>query len=227
MKLSNKILIGFFGGGMIYMLMAFTEIRFRGDDRRFTTENAKVESQLLNGIRFIKLNDPGKRINIQSSNESRIEMRSKEGGLLSKLKYTIEGDTLIMDQVEMDDVRFSLTIYVSESNFTGLYANDASVYISDLDLPVMAIIQSGGRVVFDNDIYLQRLLLQASQDATFAMHNGRIDTVTLNMDQSDATIRSKIGRLEGYMANRSGLFAESINDIEFKKDKSSSIRLFD
>ena len=32
MKLSNKILLGFFGGGMIYMLLAFTEIRLKGDD---------------------------------------------------------------------------------------------------------------------------------------------------------------------------------------------------
>ncbi|MEO9481918.1 MAG: hypothetical protein ABJG47_00640 [Ekhidna sp.] len=228
MKLSNKLLIGFFGGAMVYMLLAFTEVRLRGDDRRLTGENATVESQSLSGIRYIKLNDIGKRIYISSSDTSRIEMRSKDGNVLSGLRYKISGDTLTLNQLELDeDVRVSLTIFISKSSFTGLHSNEARVYFSDLDLPIMAIIQSGGNIVFENNIYLDRLLLQASANASFRMHNGEIDTVTLNMDNSDATIRSRIGRLEGYMANKSDLFAGSVNDIEFKKDKSSSMRLID
>lgn len=227
MKLSNKLLIGFFGGVLVYMLSAFTEVRLKGDDIRLTEENAKIESLPLNNVRFIKLDDPGKRINISSSDNPRIEMRSKDGNVLSGLKYELNGDTLTINEFVLEEgVRIALTIYISKDSFTGLYSNDATVYLSDLDIPTMAIIQYGGHMVFEDDVILERLLLQASANATFNMRDGEVDTVTLSMDDSNAVIRSRVGRLEGYMINDSDLFARSINDIEFKKDKSSSIRLF-
>ncbi|MEQ9405663.1 MAG: hypothetical protein RIM99_18885 [Cyclobacteriaceae bacterium] len=228
MKLSNKLLIGFFGGAMIYMLMAFAEVRLRGDDRRLTGNNAKVESVPLANVRFINLNDLGKRINIESSYNPRIEMRSKDGDVLSGLKYELNGDTLTLTQLEVgEDVRISLTIYVPDNGSIGLSSNNARVYMSKLDVSAIAIMQTGGRIVFEDDVRLQRLMLQVGEDARFDLYSGEIDSVTLNMNNSSATIRSRIGLLDGFMANDSDLMIGSISEITFKKDNSSSIRLFD
>ena len=86
MKLSNKILVGFFGFLFLYLTAAFTEIRLNGTPNVINDSNSKIETVDLSGIRYIVVGDVDKNINITGSDRSQLEVRSFSGDLLKHLK---------------------------------------------------------------------------------------------------------------------------------------------
>ena len=57
MKLSNKILIGYFGFIFVYLSAAFTEIRFRGSLNQLDESIGIVETADLSGVTYLVLQD--------------------------------------------------------------------------------------------------------------------------------------------------------------------------
>ena len=228
MKLSNKILIGFFTAISLYMITAFTEVRFKGDYNRLDHDNAKVESIPLNAIKYLVVSDLEKRISIRSSDEPRIELRSVAGDMLSILEYDFKEDTLTLKKLNLvEDVHFDFILYIPKKGFGGLDVKDSYVNMMDLDQPSLSLIQSGGRVVMEQNVTIGRLTITASSKAEFDDFDLEVDTVVLEMDDANVELRSRVNRLEGFMVNDSWLSVRGVNDIAFKKDVSSSMRIID
>ncbi len=226
MKASNKVLIVFFGVILLYISAAFTEVRIRGVKEGLNSENAKVETRALDDLKYLKLSDLDSRVLIRSSDDPRIEIRSRSEGLLSNLKYTLEGDTLNISEFEVaDNINYVLTLHVPKS-LTGINVYETSVHISQLDQASLSLIQSGGRVVFDENVTLDKLSISTQEDADLDAYDFEVDTLILDIDDSDIYIQSPINRLQGSMKNRSNLVMGSVNDIQFNKDESSELRLF-
>ncbi len=121
MKLSNKVLIGFFGFIFVYMIVAFTEIRFKGDLNRFNDSNSVSESVDIVNIKYLVLSDLNQRITISGSDNPRIEVKSVSGDLLKDLQYDISGDTLTMQPMLLQENQLvTVSIHVPKTTFIGL-----------------------------------------------------------------------------------------------------------
>jgi len=228
MKLSNKVLIGFFGFIFIYMIAAFTEIRFRGEARNFDKLNGIAESVGISGIRHLVLPDIGKRITIRGSDTSRIELRSISGSLLQKLKYNMINDTLTLTDLQLaeEDRHLNLTIYVSNRDFEGMTVNGAHVVIENLNQETLTISQTSGRISMYKNSFLRKLNINASQKAKFNLRGVNLDTLSVLLDNSNVDIFSPIKRIEGSMNNNSYLVLRGADEIDFKKDITSKLRMY-
>lgn len=227
MKLSNRILIGFFGLIFIYMTAAFTEIRFRGDLNNIDESNGIVESVNISGMRHLVIPDLGERITIKGSVTSRIEVRSISGDLFKNLKYRMNGDTLTLTDLQLaEDQHLNLSIYVSNKTFEGMTVNGATVVVEDLNQETLTVSQNSGWVRMNESNELGKLNINISQKADFNLFDANLDTLLVLIDNSEVMILSTIKRIEGSMSNDSYLQLRGANEIEFKKDESSRLRLF-
>ena len=224
MNISNKILIGFFGTAFVYMTAVFVEIRFTGKNEDLTNINTKTETAPLDNVNYLIVDDPGSRLYIKSSKEPRLELRSGSGDFLSKVEYEIKGDTLIIGQLNLEDeAHFDLTLFIPE-NFIGIEAKETSLHLSEIYQPNLSINQEGGRTVLNNDIKLWKLSITGSLSAELDVFNSDIDTLTLDIDDSSVEMRTYVSRVEGSVRNDSYLYVENVDDLDFKKDRSSTIR---
>jgi hypothetical protein len=228
MKLSNKILIGFFGFIFVYMMAAFTEIRFRGYKRDLKGVDTKVENASLGSVGYIVLSDSEHRVTISSSDEPRIEVKSMDGGLISNVNYEMAGDTLKLKVGDMvTDKPVQVTIFVDKNTFRGLQATKASVSLTNLSQQALSITQSGGSIRMDGDVNVTNLSIAASDNANLDASGLSVNLLSVQMDDSKVMIWSPVVQLRGSILNDSFLRIDGVDDIQFTKDKSSRIQIQD
>ncbi|MTI38312.1 hypothetical protein, partial [Fulvivirga lutimaris] len=198
MKLSNKILIGFFGFAFIYMTAAFTEIRLKGDPNRIDEFNGVMETVGINNVNYLVLPDLDHRITIMGSDNPRIEVKSLKGDLLKYLKYNIKGDTLTLESLELEE-RQNLVIYihVPKNNFVGLTSNNAGISIGELELANLTIVQTDGWIRIGENNKLGTINLTANQGAYFNASDAEIDTLSATIEDSQISISSSLKLAKG------------------------------
>lgn len=223
MKLSNKILIWFFGGAVAYMSLAFTEIRFRAPKQGSDNFTA-MDVVSLDSVQNLVINDLDNRVYVTTADDPRIELKSDEK-LLSKLDYSIDGKTLSLNSIDLDEEKhFDLTIYMPR-DFSTMEVRDGWVQVSGVKQSNLALIQNGGRTTLSKDVDLENLSLTLTENAEIDAFGSRIERVIVDSDFSNIELRTYVGRIEGQMSNRSYLYLQGTDELNFKKDKSSSMRL--
>ncbi len=226
MKLSNKILIGFFGFIFVYMIAAFTEIRFRGNLNHLDESSSIVETTDVSGFTYLVLQDLDESVTLVGSEQPGIEVRSISGDLLKNLEYTLRGDTLELVQLKLaDDEHLNLIVYVPNNSFIGMAVNGANVVVKGLDQKQLTITQNGGRIRFVEDNKLEKLSIQASENGNLNFAGTKLDTLSVLLNNSNIVIESGAIRVEGTMTNESYLRMRHVDDIEFKKDGTSRLYL--
>lgn len=228
MKLSNKILIGFFGLIFIYMAAAFTEVRFSGELNRIDDSIGMTEKVDITGVSYLILPELEESVTIRGTlGKPRIEVRSLTGDMLQHLTYKISGDTLsllALDLVENKPV--NLFIYISESGLTSLTANSAGVIIEELKQQSLNIYQKDGWLRMDATNELNNLYIEASNGAYFNLDGINLDTLSVNIDSSNMYIRSTVNHVKGTLYNDAYLQLGEVNEIVFKKDTTSVLHLY-
>lgn len=226
MKLSNKILIGFFGFIFIYMTAAFTEIRLRGTPNFIDNSNSLTETADFSGVRYMVFEDLGQNIHVYGSDQSRIEVRSMAGDLLQKLQYNISGDTLTLIKMEIDENQLvNISISVPKNTLKGMTVNGAGLSIDGLEQKELSIFQHAGWISMNNNKNLEKLTLEASNEANFTLANTDLKTLSLLIRNSEVQIHATVGLVEGSMMDNSFLRMKSAEEIRFKKDESSRLDL--
>src|SRR5687768_6562742 len=105
MKLSNKILFGFFGFAFIYLTAVFAEVRLRGIPNIINDNNSIAETVDVSGVSYLVLQNLDKQVNVVGSDRARLEVRSISGNLLQKLNYQVSGDTLTLSEGNSEEVK--------------------------------------------------------------------------------------------------------------------------
>ncbi len=227
MKLSNKILFGFFGFIFLYMTAAFAEIRLRGTFNDINDTNSVAETADLPEVTQLIVNNLDWQVNVAGSDQPRIEVRSASGDLLKNLTYSISGDTLTLLKLEREkNVMLKVTVYVPAGSFMGITVNGADVNIEALAQRDLSVVQNGGRVAMTKNNQIDVLHLEASDTASFGLSDGRVNTLSVQIDNSQAHIHTSVRRLRGSLQNNSYLLMTEVEEIQFRKDDSSRLHFY-
>jgi hypothetical protein len=226
MKLSNKILIGFFGFAFIYLTAVFAEVRLRGTPNIINNTNSVSETADISGVSYLVIQNLDQDIAVSGSDQPRLEVRSISGDLLKSLKYNISGDTLTLSEFkseEMGTVRIS--VFVPEAGLKGITVNDSRANVKGLEQELLYISQNAGRI-FMSDNRIDRVQLEVSSKSYLHITATFLDTLSAKIDNSEVIISSPVNVLKGSMENNSSLQMNRIDEIQFKKDESSRLNLY-
>jgi hypothetical protein len=226
MKLSNKILIGFFGFIFIYLSAAFAELRFTGTPSVIHSNNSLAETAALPKISYLVVTDLNQNVHVSSSDTARIEVRSFTGDILKNLTYNIFGDTLTLSNFSLDESRsIKITVFLPKSALKGLISKSSVVIVEGLDQDVLHISQNAGRIwMSDNSI--SKIKLEAFDQSYLDISTTELDTVSATIDASQVHFSTPVRVLEGSMKNSSVLRLVEANEIRFSKDKTSRMNLY-
>jgi len=224
MKLSNKILIGLFGFLFLYMFVAFTEMRLKGDLNRLDDSNSISETVDIDSMKYLKLVDISHRITIYGSDKPRIEIKSISGDVLQYLKYYLEGDTLSINPIDLEKKQaLDIVIYVSNSSFKGLRADKAFLYIHDLQQESLDIHQNDGSIRMNSNNKISKLNINLKNSAYLSLQDVEVDTLNAIMDEAEVVTNEPIKIVKGSMTNDSYLHLIGTSEIQIKKDESSRL----
>lgn len=222
MKLSNKILLGFFGVIFIYMTAAFVEVRVTGTLNVLDEKNSIAETADITGIAYVVLDEVGERITISGSGQAQLEVRSRSGEMLKALTWTMSGDTLTISGMK-SDVKdpIKISVFIPEG-LKGISVNSSDAVVRGLKQDQLHISENSGSVsVFDSRI--SRVNMDLSNRSRLDIFESSLDTVATTIDASQASIYSSVEVLQGTMKRNSYLHLNGTREIQLRKDESSRL----
>jgi hypothetical protein len=227
MKLSNKILIGFFGFIFIYLTAVFAEVRLRGTPDIINETNSIAETVDISGVSYLVLHDLAHNIAVSGADHPRLEVRSISGDVLKTLKYNISGDTLTLSELQPEEMRrVMISVFVPEAGLKGITVNDAQASVKGLEQELLYISQKGGRI-WMSDNKIGKVHLEVSGKSNLHITATTLDTVSATIDNSEVVISSAVGLLQGSMKNNSVLQMNACSEIQFKKDVTSRMNMWE
>jgi hypothetical protein len=226
MKLSNKILIGFFGFAFIYLTAVFAEVRLRGIPNIIDKTNSVAETADISGVSYLVIQDLDHYIAVIGSDQPRLEVRSISGDLLKSLKYNISGDTLTLSKFQAEEKpSVSISVFVPKAGLKGMTVNDSRANVKGLEQELLYISQNAGQI-FMSDNRIDKVHLEVSSKSYLHITATSLDTLSAKIDNSEVIISSPVGVLKGSMENNSSLQMSRIDEIQFKKDENSRLNLY-
>jgi hypothetical protein len=226
MKLSNKILLGFFGFLFLYLTAAFTEIRFTGTSNTLNVDNSKAEVADLSSIHYIDVIDVGTNVNITQSDRTQLEVRSISGDLLKNLKYEISGDTLkLLSFASGDEQAHKVTVLVLKESLKGIHVNSSVVNVSELEQARLQLTQNESRIWMSR-CKVSTMEMRLSERSFINVSETDIDTLSATVDNSEAHLNSLVGFVRGSVTNQSFFRLSGIREIQIKKDESSNLNMY-
>lgn len=226
MKLSNKILIGFFGFMFLYLTAVFAEIRLRGTPNIIDDSNSIAETVDISGVSYLVLQDLHNHVNVTASEDPRLEVRSLSGGVLQKLKYDVSGDTLTLSDLKSEDMQtVTISVFVPMSGLKGITVDSAGAIIKGLEQELLYILQNAAQIrMSDNKI--GSIHTEASGGSHLNIYATDLDTLSANIEESQVLIAAPVKVLNGSMKNNSFLRVNDIGEIRIKKDVTSRLNVY-
>lgn len=226
MKLSNKILIGFFGFLFLYLTAAFTELRLTGSPNFMDNNNSITETADYSGISYLKLNHCDQDLKVMGSDRFQIQVRSVSGDLLKKLKYNVSGDTLVISGFEAPaNRRVEITVFVPRSGLKGISNEFSTLLIEGLNQELLQVSQNAGRT-WMSDNRISKMVTHLSNESLLEISTTSLDTLSGNLEESRMYITSPVGLVECFMKNSSFLELTEVDEIQLRKDGSSKLKIF-
>lgn len=225
MKLSNKILIAFFGFAFIYLTAVFAEVRLRGTPNIINDSNSIAETVDISGISYVVLRDLDYRIEVIGSDHPKLEVRSIAGDLLKELQPKISGDTLTLSEFKSADRKMvRISVFVPKDGLRGITVNAAEANVKGLNQKRLYISQHAARMWMTGN-KMGKIYMSVSGKSHLDISATALDTLSANIDNSEILIYSPVGRLEGVMENNSFMRMGPVDEIQFKKDSTSRLNL--
>jgi len=225
MKLSSKVLLGFFGFIFLYLSAAFTELRITGTPNAVYNDSV-VETVNLSGVSHIVINDLNEFVKVVGSNHAGIEVRSASGGELKKLKYQISGDTLTLSDYQSDDKRRfnNITVFVSSKSLKGITVNRSSASIEGLHRDALLVSQSAGRTAMLHN-KISNIQVELSNRAYLSIAESTLDTLLATVDGAELAVTSPVTLVRGAITNNASMRLGRARDIQIKEDERSYLHV--
>jgi hypothetical protein len=225
MRLSNKILLGFFGFIFLYLTAAFAELRLTGEPNFFSEENSKSETVNITGVRYVIIKGIKKDINVISSDRSELEVRSKSGNLLPQLTYKVLNDTLTLsyfDAEENKPVMFS--VFLPKESLRGITIDNAAANVHGFESDILEVMQTSAN--FSMTQCTIGKMVVTSSHSSLVMSMTTLDTLSAEAKSSQLNFHAPIGFARGSINNGTFLYMKEVEGIELKKDVSSKLSIY-
>lgn len=226
MKLSNKVLFAFFGAAFLYLTAVFAEVRLTGVPNVIDDSNSIAETADISGVSYLVLEDLDYNVSVIGSDRAQLEVRSMSGDLLNKLKHHVFNDTLTLSDFQSEGQRaVKISVFVPKAGLKGITVNSAEATVEGLQAELFYISQDGGRIrMSDNGI--GNIHVEASAGSYLKISSTDVDTLSARIDNSEVSISSPVGIMQGSMKNKSFLHMIDVDEIQLKKDDTSRLHLY-
>ncbi|MBX2970406.1 MAG: DUF4097 family beta strand repeat protein [Cyclobacteriaceae bacterium] len=224
MKLSNKILIGFFGFIFIYLTAAFAELRLNGIPNFINDTNSMAETVDLEAVSYLIIKDVDKNVQVIGSDRPRLEVRSFSGDWLAKLTYSVSGDTLTLSNLHAANTNIRVSVFVPKAQLKEVAVNTASATVKGLQQNRLHLSQKSGSIWL-RDCQLTKMEIELEQ-SYLEVSGTVLDTLSAQLDKSQVNILSPVGILQGSLKNSASMRLNDLEEIQIKKDKSSRLLLY-
>jgi hypothetical protein len=225
MKLSDKILLGFFGFIFIYLTAAFAEVRFNGTLNAVDDRNSIPETVDISGIAYLVINDIDRSIEVIGSDRARLEVRSLSGDVLKELTYQLSGDTLRLSGV-ISAIKGPVRISVFfPGSLKGITVNTSEVIVRNFEQDQLRVSQNSGRLLM-LDSRISRIETDLSNRSFLDISNTHLDTLSATIERSQISVNSPVGVFRGSMKDHSSLHLNNLQDIQLTKDENSVLSLY-
>ncbi|HYG02093.1 MAG TPA: hypothetical protein VD927_06575 [Chryseosolibacter sp.] len=225
MRLSNKILLGFFGFIFLYLTAAIAEVRFTGIPNIVNDKNSIAETVDISGVSYLVVNGIDKHVSVIGSDRAELEVRSLSGNLLAKLTYRISGDTLTLSDLQSEDFEsIRISVYVPKASLKGITLANAKASVRGLLPAQLNIVQASGSIsMMDSRITAMNVDMSLSH---LDISETKIDTLSGRMEKSEVNIYSPLGVVQGDIKDGTLLRLTDIGEIQLKKDESSRLMIY-
>ena len=225
MKLSNKILLGFFGFIFLYLTAAFAELRMTGIPNIINDKNSTAETVNISGVTHLIANGVDKQINVIGSDRAELEVRSLSGDFLKKLKYKFSGDTLTLSGLQSEETKtIKISVFVPKARLKEITPNSSSADVRGLQPAHLKISQTSASIWL-NDSRIAKIEMDLNH-SYLHISGTNVDTLSAKIERSQVNIYSPVGLVQGTMKNDSFLRLINIGEIQLKKDESSRLNMF-
>jgi hypothetical protein len=220
------ILSTLIGSITLVIVTGAMQLRFTGDLKSPFAEKVYSESD-LNGFKYLVIR---KAINlsISASEQTRITIYNAEGQGKPNVRYHQDGDTLFIDEIALNpgDRTLSVVVKAPPRNIISIRSENSAFELSDFPTQMLLIDLDESRLSLNgrNDLRVGTLKISGINNSELNINEVQLDTLDLTLDHSEGNIQGAIMKLRGSMVNHASLTARDVNDIEFKKDSSSTLR---
>jgi hypothetical protein len=223
MKTSNIILTTLIGSITFVIVTAFLQVRLTGEKKGKFTEQVYLDEDLP-VFKYLVIKN-AMNLQVMSAPQSKIIVTQGKGESNPRIKYHQQGDTLFIDEIGFGQDSWSLFVRLQtpSENLQLIHAYNSGFSISDFTSNSLRVMLDNSRLdIGDNDDSTIRSLdINGINNSSVDAHQGKLDTVLLNLDHSEARFSASIKKLKAAMANHSSLSSENVGDLEVKKDDSS------
>lgn len=224
MKLSNKILIGFFAFIFLYLTAAFAELRLTGTTESWDSKNTVSKTVDLKGINHVVAKNID--FEIVGSPKAELEIKALQKEMLSSVSYTISGDTLLLSSAGLEEVkRVRLTVEMPE-NIRSLSLDHSIAAIKGLEADQLNILQVSGRM-WMSDCDIKKIEVNASKQSHLQINTTQLDTLKAEMAESQIYVFAHTKFFEGSIEKQSFIQLQNADAIRFRKDESSKLSIFE
>ncbi|MEL6559353.1 MAG: hypothetical protein AAFQ94_14275 [Bacteroidota bacterium] len=226
MKLSNKILLGFFGCIILYTLLAAGEVRFRGNFRGDVREGLLIESVNIGGYKHLIINSSNIEVSIDQSDTTRIEVKSEKTEDDIKLTYRLSGDSLIIDSVNMtDEVDRIIKIYL-DNRIETINSNAIRTYIRKFEIDSLTVIANAKYLSIGDDAEIKNLRLKGFDGANVFVFSEMIGFLDLKIDDANVTVRNELSEINAELVNGAVLSSKAPDNLQFKRDRDCKVIMY-
>lgn len=227
MKLSNKILLGFFGTVILYTLIAAGEIRFKGVLRSENKEGFLVESIAIDSHKHLIIRNSNIDISVNQSETTRMEIRSYNEEKHLKISYQTSGDTLIINSVNPTEESETTIINVYLDNrLQSITSKAIRTYVRNFKSDSLTVIASENYLSFDDDNEIQHLQLTGQEGASVYLLSDQVNSLDLLIDDATVTVIKELAEINAELINGAVLTSKAPDNLQFKKERNCKVMMY-
>lgn len=226
MKLSNKILLGFFGCIILYTLLAASEVRFRGSFRGDVLEGHLIETVNTGSYKHLIINSSNIEVSIDQSDTTRIEIKSEKADDIMELPYRLSGDSLIIGSINQTDEEDRIIKIYLDNRIKTINSNAIRTYIRNFKSDSLTVIAEENYLSFQDDVEIKHLRLIGTEGANVSVLSDLVDLLDLRLDDASVTVMAELTEINAELVNGAVLSSKAPDNLQFTKERDCKVIMY-
>jgi len=230
MKTSKIIFISLLSTIAIMILATSIDIRIHGRRNNGKQSDFKVNKQILPVFKSLRVYN-SMNVTLVQNDSSYLEVFCRKDSIATKVNYKIIGDTLTVSDFEKTNYRnVSVTIHATDS-LHRIQLKNSNISIDRIGRGKLFFALDHSELWLNQDTLVKSffpvLEIVAANHSRINSSDFRIDSIGLNLQNSEANLEMKAGKISGTLSDSSKIYVRQPEEISLKKDATSRINVND